>query len=244
MRYVAAFLAAIFLRWLTLVALLLDGIGMIALAAANLGAFTVWWPLLAIIFLGIVVGASFLAFVEEAKKNEPIISLNVSPSDRYAEKTGDQYNPFPIVKLETVFGRKQLHLLAPFRLRVINHHPQNDTRLVIREVVWERRSLFRKTQELRRIPLVRAGQDSTSEIEMRIERASRSDEIELLFEDAWDGTLYDDVPHVSHLTLRPQVIGSPATEVPLSKIVNPLGLWLRIGRHQIDIRESIRTEKP
>lgn len=243
-RVVWAWLAAIFSRGLVLLALVLDGIGAGALAFADFGAFTIWWPLLAIIALIIALIASFLAYAEERGRNEHQIIFEIWPSETYAQRKGDEIKQHPVLAIRALGDTKQSHFFSPFRLRIVNHHPQHDIKVVVEELIWEQKRLFRKNRRLGRLPLVSVGGELQSEWEIAVAKADRSDTVKLIFETTCQGTPHRIVPRKSHLVMRPDVLGAASGDVVVCNVRNPKGLSWRFGRHEISIRESIRINNP
>ena len=207
----------------------------------NVGAFQIWWPLLVIISLVAILGASFIAFVEEREKNKSSIIFEFSPSEIYGQSKDGAYSQHPIVKVAPINGK--LQLFSPFRLRIINRHPRHDIKVVINDLIWEHRLLFRRTRELGRLPLVSADRQLQSEIVIAVGKADRSEPIEVLFEQTWDGSA-NAVPRISHVVLRPEVLGAPPVEASVCKLENPKGLSWRVGAHEINVRESITAKLP
>ena len=220
----------------------LDVVGLAIVAArGDSSDIGVAWPIVLLILAGILIVSGFYTFQEERARNETQRTFEFTPSETYSKREGGEYKPWPIVEVTSLIGKPKFHLFAAFRLRIVNHHPQDDIKVVINKLAWEKRfRLFRKPHELSDIPLVSIDGQLQNELELVVPKADRSAEMEMLFETTWDGKI-NDFPRITNVVMRPQIIGGAAGDIEVCVLENPKPL-LRVG--PLEIRESIRAKVP
>jgi hypothetical protein len=196
-------------HWIVLIGFALDVLAIVILVVADASRLRVAWPYLLLGLAGTVVIATFLLFQEERRKNEPRLEIQTLHPRRDAKPIFANYEKSGL-----------LHWWVPLRIRVLNHDPIGDARIIITKLTWEQMRLFRTPRHLRDIPLVYVESVPRSEIEIPVPHAARSPEFELLFEDSWSARP-ETIPRQSSLLLRPETVGSPDVELEITKLDNP-----------------------
>jgi hypothetical protein len=208
-KYLPEFLVRTLRHWIFLIGFLLDVLTLVVLLIADASQLGLAWPYLLLGLAAAVVIAAFFVFQEERHKNEPRLEIQTVRPHRDADSIFANYEE-----------RGLLHWWVPLRIRVLNHDPTGDARIIITKLTWEQMRLFRTARHLRDIPLVDVDGESRSEIEIPISHAARSPEFELLFEDSWSARP-ETIPRRSCLLLRPETMGSPDVELEITKLDNP-----------------------